>query len=107
MIFSSNHARTTMKSLMQNSDRRNFAAIMTIAATMLVASLLSPAAVGTAEAAKGNGVKAPAPRAATLTVQEQIGRNQGVRPVERPRDMSLDRECKGPRVPKKCHRHQH
>lgn len=96
-----------MKSLVQKSNRRNTAAIMTIAVTMLMASVLSSAAVNTADAAKGSGVKAPAPRAAALTAQEQIGRNQGVRPVERPQKMSLDRECKGPHVPKRCHRHQH
>jgi hypothetical protein len=96
-----------MKSLVQKSNLRNAAATMTIAVTILMASLLSSAAVDTAEAAKGNSAKAPAPKAVALTAQEQIGRNQGVRPVERPRDMSLDRRCKGPRVPKSCFPHQH
>jgi hypothetical protein len=96
-----------MKSLVQKSNRPNTAAIMTIAVTMLMASLLSSAAVDTADAAKGSGAKAPAPKAVALTAQEQIGRNQGVRPVERPRDMSLDRRCKGPRVPRSCFPHQH
>lgn len=96
-----------MKSLVSNANRRNITAIMTIAVTLLVASLLSSVAINSADAAKGNGVKAPAPRASALTAQEQIGRNQGVRPVERPQKMSLDRECKGPHVPKRCHRHQH
>lgn len=93
--------------LVQKSNRRNTAAIMTIAVTLLVASLLTAVAINSADAAKGNGVKAPAPKASALTAQEQIGRNQGVRPVERPQKMSLDRECKGPHVPQRCHRHQH
>jgi hypothetical protein len=96
-----------MKSLVQNSDRRNTAVIVTVAVTMLVAGLLSSTAVNTAGAAKGNGVKAPAPRAAALTAQEQINRTGQVRPVERPRDMSLDRKCKGPHAPRSCFPHQH
>lgn len=99
--------RTKMKSLVQKSNRHNTAAIIAIGATMLVASVLFSATVNKAEAAKGVNNRAPAPRAAALTAQEQINRTGTVRPVEGPQKMSLDRECKGPHVPKRCHRHQH
>jgi hypothetical protein len=46
--------------------------VAAIAVTMLMASLLSSAAVNTAEAANGNRPKTPAPGAAVLTAQEQI-----------------------------------
>jgi hypothetical protein len=96
-----------MKSRVKNSDRRNMTAIVMIAATLLVTSFLSLAAVNNADAAKGNGVKAPAPKAAALTAQEKINRTGTVRPAEGPQKMTLDRNCKRPHAPKSCFPHQH
>jgi hypothetical protein len=96
-----------MKTRTKNSDDRNTTAIKTIGVTMLVASLLTPVAINNADAAKGNSVKAPAPRTAALTAQEKINRTGTVRPVEPPQKMSLDRKCKGPHRPHSCFPHQH
>lgn len=95
-----------MKMLIQNPHRRNEAGLGLIAAAILAAGLMLSATVGTAEAAgKSGAAKPPAPRAAALTAQEQIARNQQA--VPRPKKAFNDKTCTGRYRPRSCFPHSH